>query len=59
MEENKSKDLDPQSMSKEEAQIRLELACTDYIREPNKAAFNFVAHNGHNYSVLDFVQLLQ
>ena len=59
MVENNIKDLDPHSMSNEEARIRLELACNDYIKEPNKDALNFIAHNSHNFSVLDFVQLLQ
>jgi len=46
-------------MTNEEAKIRFELACNDYIREPNKEAFEFVAENGHRFSILEFVQLLQ
>ncbi|XP_063677044.1 MMS19 nucleotide excision repair protein homolog [Bolinopsis microptera] len=46
-------------MTDEEAKIRFELACNDYIREPNKEAFEFVAENGHRFSILQFVQLLQ
>ena len=51
--------LDPKKMTNEEAKIRFELACNDYIREPNKEAFDFVAQNAHRFTILQFVQLLQ
>ena len=51
--------LDPAKMGQDEAKIRLELACSDYIRQPNKEAFDFIAHNGHQMSILQFVELLQ
>ncbi|KAL5264400.1 hypothetical protein ACHWQZ_G005478 [Mnemiopsis leidyi] len=51
--------LDPNKMTNEEAKIRFELACNDYIREPNTEAFDFVAQNAHRFTILEFVQLLQ
>ena len=51
--------LDPAKMDPDEAKIRFELACNDYIREPNNEAFDFIAHNGHEMSMLQFVELLQ
>ena len=54
-----SSNIDPDKMTQEEAKIRFELACNDYIREPNKEAFDFVVQNGHRLTILQFVELLQ
>ena len=46
-------------MTAEEAKIRFELACNDYVREPNEEAFDFICHNGHQRGILDLVQIIQ
>lgn len=51
--------LNPDTMTNEEAKIRFELACNDYIREPNSEAFDFVAQHNSKFTVLEFVRLLQ
>lgn len=56
--EDQEKKLDVRKMNKEERAIRFSLACSDYIRDPNKEALDFIGKEAHQVTVLEFVEVL-